>query len=277
MMLRVGMVDLWVEATAGSADHPSVVLISGADSPCSHWPEGLIQGLIAAGYGVVRFDHRDVGRSSVTEPTYGLDDLVGDVVGLLDELRLERAHVFGSSMGGMVAQKLAIARPERLVSLTVVISSPDPHRVWLTGPDTEWEEALTELVLAAPPRSDAAKADRAVETARLLAGPRYPFDADAKRERALAELAAEWPEESGHALALGQTEPWLDSLGVVQIPTLVIHGDSDPLFAPDHGEALASEIPTARLLMLEGLGHEIPPGLVDDVLPALVEHLEGAE
>jgi pimeloyl-ACP methyl ester carboxylesterase len=90
-------------------------------------------------------------------------------------------------------------------------------------------------------------------------------------------LAAGWPDESGHALALGQTEPWLDSLGVVQTPTLVIHGDSDPLFAPDHAEALASEIPTAKLLMLEGLGHEIPPGLVDDVLPVLLEHLEGAE
>lgn len=274
MLLRVRDLDLWVESTPGSAGSTPVLLVSGADSPCSHWPPALVDDLVAAGYRVVRFDQRDVGRSSAVESVYGLDDLVGDAVGVLDALEIDRAHVVGSSMGGMVGQKLAISHPDRLAALVVIISSPDPHRVWLSGPDPAWEEAVAALVLAPPARSDEELADRSVEMARLYAGTRYPFTAEAKRDRALAELSEGWPQESGHGLAMGQTEPWLDRLGAVTAPTLVVHGDSDPLFAVDHAESLVEAIAGARLLLFEGLGHEVAPGLVAEMMPAMLEHLE---
>ena len=250
-----------------------VLLVSGADSPCSHWPSGLLADLNGAGYPVIRFDHRDVGRSSRTDPVYDLDDLVADVVGLLDALDFDRAHVLGSSMGGMIGQKLAISHAERLASLVVVISSPDPHAVRLSPPTTEWQEAVSELTFAAPAKTPPEQADRVVEMARLYAGTRYPFAAVAKRERALEELAAGWPQESGHGLAISRSEAWLDLLDTVAAPTLIVHGDSDPLFAPDHAEALVGAIPGARLILLEGLGHEVTPGLVAEMMPALLDHL----
>jgi pimeloyl-ACP methyl ester carboxylesterase len=269
MLSGVGDQGLWVEFAAGNGI--PVLLISGADSPCSHWPDELVTGLTNP---VIRFDHRDVGRSRPAAVAYGLDDLVNDTIGVLDLMSVERAHIIGSSLGGMIGQKLALARPERLATLTILISSPDPQRSRLSPPRADWEEAATDLLFAVPPRTHEEKADRTVAMAQLYAGTRDPFAEDAIRRRALEELSAGWPDESGHALALASADPWLDELDRISTPTLVVHGDSDPLFGLDHGEALAAGIPDADLLTLEGLGHEITAESIADIMPKLLAHLE---
>ena len=198
-------------------------------------------------------------RTQPGAPTYGGADLVADIIGVLDAYGVERGHLVGESMGGALAQVAALEFPERVASLTLIATSP-------AGPAPDLpsmtEEATARFsALATPDWSDReAVIDYIVAFARACASPSAPFDEDAARELAAAAIDRSADVEAtftNHDLIDGP-DPWRDRLGDLAAPTLVIHGTDDPLFPLAHGEALADEIPGARLLVLDGVGHEHP-------------------
>lgn len=275
--ITVGEVTLWTDAR-GPDDGEPVLLVAGADSPGFRWSRTLVDGLVEEGFRVLRFDHRDCGRSTRYGPdaAYRLDDLTGDVVGLLDQMGIERVHVIGSSMGGMIGQLLALDHPHRVRSLAVFGSSPAPGDEQLGLPDDAFVEAMTTRLFAGPPGDDAGRVEWLVELDALLAGSRYPFDRERGRALAEAEIATGWAPETGHGVAVHASADRLDRLGAISAPTLVVHGTDDPVFPPAHGRALAAGIAAAVLVEVEGLGHEVPDELVRELWPVLVHHLREA-
>ena len=280
-LVRVNDVDLCIE-TFGNASDPTVLLMAGATSSMDWWEDGLCEQIASGGRTVIRYDQRDTGRSVTYEPgapNYTEADLLHDALGLLDALGIERAHFVGVSMGGGSAQSLAIAHPERVASLTLVSTSS----VSLEGMPPMSDE-LRETFAHPPADPDwtdrEAVVDSIVEGWRPYHGTR-PFDESRLREIAErvfdrttnmeSSMKNHWVIEEGEG-APGQAE-----LRSITAPTLVVHGTADPLFPFPHGEALAREIPNARLLPLEGMGHGYPPDWAWPVfVPALLVHTAGA-
>jgi pimeloyl-ACP methyl ester carboxylesterase len=278
LTVAVDDVALHVEVTCRPGpSRPPVLLVSGADSPASRWRPRLVDGLGAAGHTVIRYDHRDIGRSGKSADPYDLHRLTADAVAVLDALSITAAHVVGSSMGAMIGQLLAIDHGDRVVSLTALISSPDPASGALSTPSGRYMEAAGEMIFAPPPTDDDERVERILAGARLLTGSRYPFDEDFLRRDAATSIAQDWTLESGHMNAVLTTAPWFDRLGKLTCPALVVHGTEDPLFGTDHPEAFVEAVPHASLEIVEGLGHEVPDGLVGDLLPTLAAHLAAAE
>ncbi|PSL53066.1 pimeloyl-ACP methyl ester carboxylesterase [Saccharothrix carnea] len=279
--MRANGADLCVE-TFGTPADPAVLLVAGATGSMLSWADGFCARLADGGRYVIRYDHRDTGRSVTYppgEPGYGFHDLAADAVGVLDALAVPRANVVGISMGGGLAQLLALDFADRVASLTLIASSP-------AGPNAPdlppMAPALLEHFAAgAPPAPDwtdrAAVVEHLVAAGRPYAGPR-PVDVDAARATAgrVFDRATDIASSANHFQA-GGGESWRSRLGTIEVPTLVLHGDVDPLTPPGHGEALAREIPGARLLLMEDTGHELPPGVWDVVVPAIVEHTGVAE
>jgi pimeloyl-ACP methyl ester carboxylesterase len=235
------------------------------------WATEFCQRLAAGGRFVIRYDLRDTGQSVTYEPGapgYSARDLVNDAVGILDALELPRAHVVGQSMGGALAQVLALDHPDRVASLTLATTSfADQSEHDLPG--------MTEELRAffATPEPDWADRDEALDYltnfSRALASPSHPPD-----DRALWNLVMERSKSiessmKNHALmAETSTERTVDQL---DMPVLVIHGTEDPMLPYEHGVALARAIPGARLVTLEETGHEVPRRTWDVVVPAILE------
>lgn len=273
----VGGIHLWVDEQ-GPPSGDAVVLLAGADSPGFRWTPAVVDRLVAEGYRVVRFDHRDCGRSTrfgADEP-YLLDDLVADVVGLLDVLEIEVAHLIGRSMGAMIGQLLAADHPERVRSLTMFGSSPAPGDEDLGGPDEAFVEAMTTRLFAGPPSDTAGRVRWLTELDELLAGDAYPIDPDRCAELALAEIETGWAAETGHGVAVHASPGRLGRLGEIVAPTMIVHGSADPVFPPAHGRALGAGIDGAVLIEVEGLGHEVPDALIEELWPVLRLHLEAS-
>lgn len=273
----VGELELWADRL-GPSDAEAVLLIAGADTPGFRWTPALVDRLLAAGYQVLRFDHRDCGRSTRfgADAAYRLDDLVADTIGLLDHFGIADAHVIGSSMGGMIAQLLALDHADRVRSLVLVASSPAPGDDRLPGPLDEFVEAMTERLFAGPPSDDAGRIAWLVELDELLAGPAHPVEREARVALAAAEIATGWVAESGHGVAVHASPGRLDRLADITAPTMVVHGTADPVFPPAHGRALATGIDGAVLVEVEGLGHVVPDALIGDLWPVLLRHLRTA-
>jgi pimeloyl-ACP methyl ester carboxylesterase len=243
--------------------------------------------LIASGHRfVIRYDHRDTGRSVSYEPgapPYTGSDLVADAAGVLDALGVGRAHVVGISMGGALAQRLAVEHPDRVVSLTLISTSPGvpggPAFSELPPPTDE----IRAHFAAPPPEPD--WSDRAAVISYIVDGERpyagsYPFDETSVRERAgrIFDRTVNIASSMTNHWVIGEGDPPSGGLDDVVAPTLVIHGTEDPLFPPGHGEVLAAEIPGAELLLLEGVGHELPPRAVwDIVVPAILRHTSAGD
>lgn len=268
--------------TFGSPTDPTVLLIGGAAGPMDGWDEGFCARLAAGRRHVVRYDQRDTGRSVASRagaPDYTFTDLLADAVGLLDALGADRAHVVGISMGGGLAQCLAVAHPERVATLTLVSTSP-------AGPtDRELPPPAAPLRAAfADPAPEPDWSDRAaviaymVENERVFAGP-APFDEDAVRESSgrIVDRTTDIEAAMKNHMALADDEePVTVRLAEMTAPTLVLHGSVDPLFPLDHARALAEGIPGARLVVLDGVGHQAPPARVwDTVVPAVLRHTDG--
>ena len=273
-VVRVGDVDLWVDV-AGEGE--LALLLAGPDSPGFRWDPGFVDGLVDVGFQVVRFDHRDCGRSKRFGPDAGylLEDLAADTVGLLDVLGHEQAHVVGRSMGGMIGQVLALEHPDRIQTLTLIGSSPGAGDERLSGPDDDFVEKMTRRLFVGPPADELGRIEWLVELGELLAGDAHPFD---RREAALlarAELLTGWEPESGHGAAIHGSPSRLDRLREIVHPTLVVHGTADPVYPIDHGIALASGIGGAVMVEVPGLGHEAPAPMLASLLPAVIHHLEG--
>lgn len=274
----------------GNVLHPAVLLIMGLGAQMTLWPDGFCDKLVAQGYRVIRFDNRDIGLSSklshlkvrgsvwgrmlraqlgLSSPVpYTLHDMADDVLGLMDFLQLPAAHVVGASMGGMIAQLFAAKYPQRVRSLGIIFSStnqpllPPPH-----------PRALQPLMKG--PGKGASDEDiirHSQRFFRIIGSPAYPFT-----DEELEQLARGFFERSYHpagvvrqfnaVLGTGSLRPYTRQ---IRRPTVVVHGDADPLVRPRCGKAVARAIPDARLMMIPGMGHDLPPAVWDRIVHALV-------
>ena len=275
-IIRANGVDLGVQTFGGSADSP-ILLIMGGASSMDWWEDGFCERLAAGTRFVIRYDHRDTGRSVSYEPgaaPYSLRDLAEDAVGLLDAFGLESAHLVGMSMGGWIGQLVALDHPDRVASLTLISTSltagpSDPDLPEMS----EKLQAFFAEEASEPDWSDRdAVIDSIVESERQLAGSR-PFDEAAIREiaaRAFDRTTNLTSSITNHA-GIDSGDRWRERLGEVNVPTLVIHGTEDPMYPYGNAVALAKEIAGAQLLALKRVGHEVPPrALWDVVVPAIL-------
>jgi pimeloyl-ACP methyl ester carboxylesterase len=269
---RVGDLDIAYETFGDPAD-PAVLLVMGLGTQMLGWHEDLCAEIAGRGFHVIRYDNRDVGRSTALRdlpvPTipqlllrskraagYTLADMADDGAGLLDRLGIERAHVVGASMGGMIAQTLAARRPERVLSLVSIMSN--------TGSRLSGQPKLStyRYLLGRPPQGRDAYIQHTVELFRLIGSP--GFDRDEDDLRRMAALAYDRGRNPAGAVrqlaAIIASGDRTKLLRTIRAPTLVIHGTKDRLVRPSGGRATARAIPGARLLMIEGMGHDLPRG-----------------
>ena len=275
-LVRIGDVELWVDVVGAGTP---VVLLAGADAPGFRWHPDFVDALVADGFEVVRFDHRDCGRSTTLGPDAGylLEDLAADVAGLLEHLGHADAHLVGRSMGGMVAQVLALDDPARVRSLTLIGSTPGVDDDRLPVPDEAFVDRMVRRLFAGPPDDQPGRIDWLVELGELMAGEAFGFDRSEAALLARAELLTGWQPESGHGAAAYGSPSRVDRLHEIGQPTLVVHGTADPVLPVEHGRALALGIEGAVLIEVDGLGHETPAPMLAALRPALVEHLRAAD
>lgn len=269
--------DLCVQTFGDPAD-PAIVLIHGAATSMLGWEDEFCERLAAGTRFVIRYDHRDTGRSvsyAPGEPPYTLRDLAADAVAPLDVFNLDSAHFVGRSMGGGIAMIASIDFPDRVASLTLIGTSPG-------GPDLPpmSEEFLAHIGGAKTPDwSDrTAVIDSIIDLLRLYSGGSGHFDEAAMRDlvgRDIDRTVNVASSQINH-FAMDVGAPIRDQLKTISVPTLVIHGTQDPIFPLGHALALVEEIPDARLLTLEQIGHELPRAAWDLVIPAIVRHTAGS-
>jgi pimeloyl-ACP methyl ester carboxylesterase len=271
--VRVNGVDLCVETFGDPAD-PAILLIMGAGASMDWWQDDFCARLAAGPRHVIRYDHRDTGQSisyPPGEPGYTGDDLVADAAALLGVLGVGRAHVVGQSMGGALAQVLALDHPGCVASLTLVATSPAGPEPDLPPMAGEAQAALA--AIAEPDWSDrAAVIEYLTEQWRAVASRSRPFDAEGTRALSarVVDRTTNMESSAKNAYAAEGSDRWRDRLGGLDVPTLVVHGTEDPVFPLGHGQALAREIPGAELLTLEGGGHELARRDWDVVVPAIL-------
>ncbi|MPY94262.1 MAG: alpha/beta fold hydrolase [Acidimicrobiia bacterium] len=274
--------------TFGDPAAPALLLVMGFTAQMTAWDERFCRLLAERGLHVVRFDNRDCGLSTHLDGQevdlmalyaahegggdyppvpYGLSAFADDAFALLDQLGVAAAHVLGASMGGMIVQAMAIARPERVLSMTSVMST--------TG-EEEFGQAKPEVMaalLAPPPTERDAFVQHTVSRAKLFCGPRY-FDDDATAERAAAAYdRAFYPEGATRQLAaIWSSGERAEALRSLAVPTLVIHGRADTLIDKSGGERTAELVPGANLLLLHDMGHDLPEPLWPLVVDAVASH-----
>jgi pimeloyl-ACP methyl ester carboxylesterase len=272
-IIDVNGVEICVEAF-GNPDDPAILLIHGATTPMHGWEDEFCQRLAAGSRFVIRYDQRDTGRSvsyPPGQPGYAMDDLVADAIGLLDAFELAQAHLVGISMGGGIAVGAALDYPERVASITLIATSPG-------GPDLP---PMADDFLAfisqreQPDWSDReAVIDHIISFLWILKGDSDHLDKIAMRARLAFSLDRTTNIASSQInhFVMETGVPIRDRLGDIDVPTLVIHGDEDPIFPLGHAEALQREIPGAELLLLEQTGHLLLRPTWDSVVPALLAH-----
>lgn len=268
----------------GRPDGVAIVLVSGFGAQLIGWDRPVVDALCARGLLVVRPDNRDCGLSeecgppvgelpSVADvaagraaPPYTLDDMAADVIGVLDALGIASACVCGRSMGGMIAQLVALAAPERVSSLISVYSTTGARD--LPGPEPQVVQAL----LAPPASTRPERIDAGVEWARLVGGT-FPLDEERARARAAAADDRAQRPDGGlrQQLAIVAAPDRTQALGSLDVPALVIHGDADPLIPAACGKATAAAIPGARYVELAGMGHDLPPPLWDELTSLIAD------
>jgi pimeloyl-ACP methyl ester carboxylesterase len=285
----VGGIEIAFERFGDPAD-PPVLLVMGLATQMLGWPEGFCTALAGRGHHVVRFDNRDIGLSThlddapapdvmaafagdTSSASYTLSDMARDTVGLLDAFGLRSAHLVGASMGGMIAQTVAIEHPERVRTLTSIMSTTGDPRV---GGATE---AATAVLLAPPARSREEAVERTVRTYRVIGSPAYELDEAGLRERAgLSYDRAYDPMGVGRQLlAVLASGDRTARLGEIRVPTLVIHGAEDPLVQVSGGRATAAAIPNAELVVLDGMGHDLPQALWPELTKRIAAVVRRAE
>jgi pimeloyl-ACP methyl ester carboxylesterase len=273
-MIDVGGVELCTESFGDPAD-PAILLVMGIGASMLWWEEGFCRMLADGGRFAIRYDHRDTGRSVTYEPgrpQYTTADLVADAIGVLDAYGIRAAHVVGVSAGGAFAQLLGLDFPDRVLSLVLISTSPATPGERALPPPTERYGRF--LAAAEVDWSDEASViEYLVAYARTLAGPDRPFAEAAMRElvRRDVERARDIAAAENHGIApAGEVSP--TPLATLGAPTLVIHGTADPMFPLEHGQALAEEIPAARLLPLNGAGHGVERADWEAIVRAIVMH-----
>ena len=272
----------------GSEDDPAILLIMGLGTQMIYWDEEFCRMLAAQGFWVIRFDNRDVGKSTwlkekpklntfslaanalFSRPigaAYLLDDMVADTVGLMDGLNIKKVHSVGASMGGMIAQALAIKQPHRVSSLTSIMSTTGNRSL----PKPSLSFGLK--VFSSPPEDKKALISHAIKIWKILHGKHYEFDT--KRIFDLINLAViRGVNIAGNARQLAaiiDSPDRTQKLNNLDVPSLVIHGDADPLVSIEGGYATAKAIPNAQLKIYKGMGHTIPSAVFTDMSKIIVE------
>jgi len=269
----------------GDADGEPLLLAMGLGMQMIAWSEDFCAMLAERGFRVVRFDNRDIGRSTKIEAAgiskrfdliagrrasapYLLRDMAADTIGLMDRLDIEGAHLVGVSMGGMIVQTAAIEYPERVRSLVSMMSTTGSRWVGLPS-----RRAMA-VLLAAPPRGREAAIERAVRTFGVIGSPGYPFDEE--RVRDIAGRSYDRGHSSAGVVrqlhAVTASGDRTQALRGVRAPTTVIHGNRDPLVRPAGGRATAKAIPNARLKMIDGMGHDLPQQLWPVFVEAIADN-----
>jgi pimeloyl-ACP methyl ester carboxylesterase len=280
--VRSNGLDLRYETLGDPAD-PALLLIMGLGAQLIDWPDDFCDLLAARGFHVIRFDNRDSGLSTILDDLgtpdvaaimggdpstapYRLTDLAADTAGLLKELGVARAHVAGASMGGMIAQQLTIDHPDMVASLCSIMSTTGARDVGHSSP-----EALAVLTRPRPTGRDAIIADT-VAGARVIASPAYPPTDEELTRRAAAKYDRSFrPAGTQRQFAAILASPdRTPGLRETEVPTLVIHGEADPLIQVSGGRATAAAVPGADLLVLPGMGHDLPRELWPRIVDAIV-------
>ena len=255
--------------TFGERGGAPLLLIGGLGTQMISWDEEFCELLAGRGFWVIRYDNRDAGLSTWMDGggEYGLDDMAGDSAGLLDALGVRAAHVVGASMGGFIAQLVALNHPDRVLTLTSIMSGPN-------GEDQVQPTAEATAVLLAPaPNTREERIALGVWAKQKLLGPADPFDAEYERRRVtLAVDRAYHPAGFVRQLqAITAAPSRLPRLGSIGIPVLVIHGDADILVPVENGRRVAAAIPGSRLLEIEGMGHDLPRRVWRQVVDAIAQ------
>ena len=313
-VLQVNNVHIWYEEF-GDINNETILLIMGANANCKQWPQEFIDELTAKNFRVVRFDNRDVGKSSWfgKEPTYNkflkilpeffleiivnrifglavdnkgkfkfsesssvqydLSDMAKDAVSLMDSLNIKKAHIVGASMGGMITQIIALDYPERVKSITPIMTTPGIQNESLSGPSQELLNALKKsFVMNLKGRFE----DGVVEIYKQLTGSRFPFDEQDFRNK-LAPIVEHGNNPFAlHGAAIGASPDRTSRLNEINVPTLVIHGTEDAILPLDHGIALADGIKNSKRMIMDRVGHEIPEQLYSEIVNAIVENIKRA-
>ena len=264
----------------GAPGNPAVLLIIGMDEQCTAWFPYFYEPIVEAGFHVVRFDNRDSGLSEWIQDwdasnPYTLEDMAADAVGLLDALGIQEAHLVGASMGGMIAERIAISHPDRTRTLTSIASSafpldPDPEvQPWV---DVDRLQGIHEELVAKYPNYLTVPAETIefrLGAARAFAGSRFRFDEELQRAAMVSNIIERKgfnPLAQAHQLAaVLASGSRLEELSQIPVPTLMLHGTEDPLVPPGHAIKCARKIHGARLVWMEGVGHELPAGIMNQV------------
>ncbi len=299
MKIRANGIDIEVEDSGADTDaqgrpRPVVLLIMGVGMQLIAWPPEMVRALLDAGYRVVRFDNRDVGLSQRFDalgapkllwaglkfrlgwrirPPYSVRDMALDALGVLDVLQIDQAHIVGVSMGGMIAQRLALLASQRVLSLASIMSSSGARGL------PEATPAVTRAMLSRPAgKGMEASIDHYVKLFQAIGSSGFPLSEAELRERISAAASRGFYPQgiARQMVAILADSDRAAALARVAVPTLVLHGKADPLVPFACGEDTARRIPGARLAGIEGMGHDLPPGVVQRLLALLLPHLDAA-
>ena len=292
--IRANNIELYYEEN-GPADGPVILLVMGLGAQMIAWPEEFIHGLVSKGYRVIHYDNRDVGLSQWMEGAktphlvwtmfkariglpvrvpYTLGDMAADGIGLLDALGIDKAHVVGASMGGMIVQLMAANYPERTLSMTSIMSSSGKAGLPGARPDIQ-----RQFMVKRPP--DASREEAVAFGAELVSAFSYPDPA--RPENAHAEMAAKAFDRGYYPvgtrrqlLAIIADGSRVDRLKTIKVPTLVVHGGADPLVPKEGSEDIARLVPGARLEIIDDMAHDLPPSQVGRMVDLIAGHAKQA-
>lgn len=294
MKINANGIDIEVEDThpGDTTGRPVVLLIMGLGMQLIAWPPAMVQAIADAGFRVVRFDNRDIGLSQHFDhlgspsllweglkfrlgwrirPPYSLQDMAADALGVLDALQVPKAHVVGASMGGMIAQRLAVLAPSRVLSLASIMSSSGARGLPEASP------AVTRVLLGRPAgKGMQAAVDHAVKLFKAIGSPGFPTAEAELREKMMTAAKRSFHPQGvlRQIVAVAADSARAAALAQVTAPTLVLHGSADPLVPMACGQDTARRIPGARFESIEGMGHDLPPGVVERLLALLIPHFK---
>ena len=286
MKIVANNISIEIEDTGGT--DPVVLLIMGLGMQLVAWPPAMVQALVDAGYRVVRLDNRDIGLSQhydhlgtpnllwaalkhklgmQIKPPYTLHDMAQDAIGVLDVLKVERAHIVGASMGGMIAQRVALAAPQRTLSLTSIMSSSGAAGLPAARP-----EVMRALLSRPAGKDEASVVAHYAKLFDVIGSPAFPTDPQMLRERILLGMRRSFhPEGTARQMvAIAADATRAAELAQLNSPTLVLHGKADPLVPFACGEDTARRITGAQLQGIDDMGHDLPPGVVERLLTYMV-------
>lgn len=279
----------------GDKAAPPILLVMGLGAQLTLWPIELVEALVDRGFRVIRYDNRDIGLSQKMDGAkapgfvrhlvmkrfgfnpktpYTLADMAADGVGLMDALGIDRAHIVGASMGGMIAQHIAFGFPERVLSLTSIMSTTGNPKL----PPAQ-KEAIRALTRRPASMEESVLVEHGMLIGRTIGSPGYPADEERLRANTTANVRRSvYPEGMPRQLAAIIADGCRRSrLAGVTAPTLVIHGEADPLVPLAGGQDTAAHIPGATLKTIPGMGHDLPLQLVDEIADAVADHARAAE